>query len=210
MSLESANAKFGALLARQIERRSVWLKILLLVLAAMVLANVFAIRPGHETAPPASHGAEAQHAAVVAGHGGEEPHVAAGGEGASATGHEAAVPAASEGEAALHSAGAPHGAAAEGEHGHAAAASAPEEMRQIEGVRLNYYPEGSHAYNLVRWASENAAGRAALTAFHYIHAAEEIPAFWALFGVFCTWLLVRLSKGSAHTFLGKSEDFYDR
>jgi hypothetical protein len=49
-----------------------------------------------------------------------------------------------------------------------------------------------------------------LAAFHYIHEAEEFPAFWALFGVFCAWVLVRLSKGSAHTFLGKSEDFYDR
>ena len=36
------------------------------------------------------------------------------------------------------------------------------------------------------------------------------PGFWALFGLVGTFVLVKLSKGSAHTFLGKDEDFYDR
>ncbi len=36
------------------------------------------------------------------------------------------------------------------------------------------------------------------------------PGFWALFGLVGTFILVKLAKGSAHTFLGKDEDFYDR
>ena len=97
-----------------------------------------------------------------------------------------------------------------GEPSHAEPAHAAEEMLKADGLALNYYPQGSHEYGLARRASGSAAGRAVLAAFHSIHEAEEFPAFWALFGVFCAWVLVRLSKGSAHTFLGKSEDFYDR
>ena len=103
-----------------------------------------------------------------------------------------------------------HGEQIQGEPEHAEPAHAAEEMLKADGLALNYYPQGSHEYGLARRVSGSAAGRAVLAAFHYIHEAEEFPAFWALFGVFCAWVLVRLSKGSAHTFLGKSEDFYDR
>ncbi|KUJ95140.1 MAG: hypothetical protein PWR24_582 [Desulfonauticus sp.] len=39
---------------------------------------------------------------------------------------------------------------------------------------------------------------------------EKLPGFWACFGLVGTFLLVKLAKGCAHTFLGKDEDFYER
>ncbi|MDQ7031909.1 MAG: hypothetical protein Q9M37_04225 [Desulfonauticus sp.] len=45
---------------------------------------------------------------------------------------------------------------------------------------------------------------------HHPHfEAENFPGFWALFGLGCTVLLVKVAKGCAHTFLGKDEDFYE-
>jgi hypothetical protein len=38
---------------------------------------------------------------------------------------------------------------------------------------------------------------------------DGVPGFWALFGLAGALLLARGAKGAAHTFLGKSEDFYD-
>ena len=77
------------------------------------------------------------------------------------------------------------------------------------GVALNYYPQGAHTYHLTGWVAASSAGRAVIQAFHYVHEAEAFPGFWALFGVLVALVLVRLSKGAAHTFLGKEEDFYD-
>lgn len=34
--------------------------------------------------------------------------------------------------------------------------------------------------------------------------------FWALFGFVIAVVLARVAKGAAHTFLGKSEDFYTK
>jgi len=202
VSLESANEKFGRFLRRQVDLRSAWLKVLLAYLAVLVLLNLFLIKPHHEPAETAHPGEEA-HGALVQ----EEPgHAEPAAPEALSVHGETDREAAADGEAA-------HGEPGEGEvsgHEPAEAAQGPEEMQRVEGVELNYYPHGSHEYGLVRWLSGMATGRAALAAFHTIHAAEDFPAFWALFGVFCAWLLVRLSKGSAHTFLGKPEDFYDR
>jgi len=38
---------------------------------------------------------------------------------------------------------------------------------------------------------------------------DRIPAFWTLFTIIGGYLLVRFSKGLAHTILGKKEDFYE-
>jgi len=99
-----------------------------------------------------------------------------------------------------------HGGEAAGDH----PSHGLEPMLQRQGVALNYYPSGTHAYHLSQWVSENAAGRAVIQGFHALHAAEAFPGFWALFGLAVAVVLVRLSKGAAHTFLGKREDFYDR
>jgi hypothetical protein len=37
---------------------------------------------------------------------------------------------------------------------------------------------------------------------------DKFPGFWAIFGLLFAVILARLAKGAAHTFLGKSEDFY--
>ncbi|MFN2341835.1 MAG: hypothetical protein ABR542_00605 [Desulfonatronovibrio sp.] len=39
---------------------------------------------------------------------------------------------------------------------------------------------------------------------------DHLPGFFAAFGLIATILLGRISKGSAHTFLGKDEDYYER
>jgi len=194
VSLETANEKLGGLLQRQIERRSAWLKFFLAFLATLVALNVLLIKPHHAPLhPEAADTGEPVHGEQVLG----EP--------------EHGEPAQGE----LEHAEPAHGESAEGETVHrepplAEAAHGAEQMLKVDGLALNYYPQGSHEYGLTRKVSSSAPGRALLTVFHWIHQAEEFPAFWALFGVFCAWVLVRLSKGSAHTFLGKSEDFYDR
>jgi len=194
VGLEPVNEKLGGLLQRQIERRSAWLKLFLAFLAILVALNVLLIKPHREPSHPKAAGIEGSvHGRQVLGEPGQgEPsrderlH------------EEPAQGQPSEGESVRH------------EPSHAEPVHAAEEMLKVDGLAVNYYPLGSHEYGLARRLSGNAAGRAVLAVFHYIHKAEEFPAFWALFGVFCAWLLVRLSKGSAHTFLGKSEDFYDR
>ncbi|MFP4083958.1 MAG: hypothetical protein ACLFP9_00145 [Desulfonatronovibrio sp.] len=39
---------------------------------------------------------------------------------------------------------------------------------------------------------------------------DHLPGFFAAFGLIATFLLGRISKGSAHMFLGKDEDYYER
>lgn len=198
MSLESANAKFGNFLRRQIAARSAWLKAFLAFLALLVVANVFLVRPSHEAAGPA-HPAGAEHGKAVQ-HPGK-------GLGESEPGQEitAEEPAAAPGESG------PVEKVAGPEETHGASSTAVvEPVEKIAGVDVQFYPEGSHAYGLTRWVGATAVGRTVLAAFHDLHEAEDLPAFWALFGVIFAWVLVRLSKGAAHTFLGKSEDFYDR
>lgn len=39
---------------------------------------------------------------------------------------------------------------------------------------------------------------------------DHLPGFFAAFGLLATFVLGRLSKGSAHMFLGKDEDYYER
>jgi hypothetical protein len=194
VSLQSANEQLGGLLQRQIERRSAWLKLFLAFLAALVALNVLLIKPHRgPSRPEATDTGGPVHGQQVLG----EP-----GQGEPSQGErlheEPAQGQPSEGESVRH-----EPSRAEPVHG-------AEEMLKVDGLAVNYYPQGSHEYVLTRWFSGNPAGRAVLKVFHSIHEAEAFPAFWALFGVFCAWVLVRLSKGSAHTFLGKSEDFYDR
>lgn len=199
MSLESANAKFGAFLRRQMAVRSAWLKAFFAFLALLVAANVFLVRPSHEAAGPA-HPSEAMH-------GEGEEHAGPVGHGEAENSEKMAVE-----EPAAPQNGADRAAEATGseeDHGKLPA-GAPEPAEKIAGVDLQFYPKGSHEYGLTRRVAATAAGRAVLAVFHYIHEAESAPAFWALFGVFFAWVLVRLSKGAAHTFLGKPEDFYDR
>jgi hypothetical protein len=37
---------------------------------------------------------------------------------------------------------------------------------------------------------------------------DKIPGFWSVFGFVGCILLIKFSKGMAHTILGKSEDYY--
>ncbi len=200
MSLESANAKFGAFLRRQIAVRSAWLKAFLAFLALLVVANVFLVRPSHEAAGPArpagaEHGEAAEHPG--SGHGGAEP-----GREMIAEERPAAAPGESE--------PVEEEAARSGETQGPSPTAVVEPVEKIAGVDVQFYPRGSHEYGLTRRVGATGVGRAVLAAFHYLHEAEDLPVFWALFGVFFAWVLVRLSKGAAHTFLGKPEDFYDR
>jgi len=201
VSLESANARFGALLRRQIAVRSAWLKAFLAFLALLVATNVFVVRPAHEAAGPA-HPAGAMH-------GEAEDHPGTAGPGEAQGDHQEMTAEAPE---AVHGEAGPteEVAGIEEAHGAPPAAGTGEPVEKIAGVDLQFYPRGTHEYGLTRRVGATAVGRAVLAAFHYIHEAEALPAFWALFGVFFAWVLVRLSKGAAHTFLGKSEDFYDR
>lgn len=196
MSLESANAKFGVFLRRQIAIRSAWLKAFLAFLALLVAANVFLVRPSHEPAHPSEAVQEKG-----------EDHVGPTGHGEAGRDEEMAA----EGPVALQGEAEPAGETARPEETHGPLPTvAAEPVEKIAAVDLQFYPQGSHEYGLTRRVAATAAGRAVLAVFHYIHEAEAAPAFWALFGVFFAWLLVRLSKGAAHTFLGKPEDFYDR
>jgi uncharacterized membrane protein len=42
---------------------------------------------------------------------------------------------------------------------------------------------------------------------HYL--IDKIYAYWSLFGIIGCFLLIKFSKGIAHLFLAKDEDFYD-
>jgi hypothetical protein len=42
---------------------------------------------------------------------------------------------------------------------------------------------------------------------HYL--IDKIYAYWSLFGIVGCFLLIKFSKGIAHLFLAKNEDFYD-
>jgi hypothetical protein len=42
---------------------------------------------------------------------------------------------------------------------------------------------------------------------HYL--IDKIYAYWSLFGIVGCFLLIKFSKGLAHLFLAKDEDFYD-
>ncbi len=42
---------------------------------------------------------------------------------------------------------------------------------------------------------------------HYL--IDKIRAWWTLFGIIGCFLLIKFSKGAAHLFLSKKEDFYD-
>lgn len=201
MSLESANARLGAFLRGQIAVRSAWLKAFLAFLALLVAANVFLVRPSHEAAGPA-HPAEVMRGTAEVPSGGADRGEAQGD-------HRemtAEAPEAVYGEARPTE----EVAGIKEAHGAPPAAGSAETVEKIAGVDLQFYPQGTHEYGLTRRVAATEVGRAALAAFHYIHEAETLPAFWALFGVFFAWVLVRLSKGAAHTFLGKPEDFYDR
>jgi len=48
-----------------------------------------------------------------------------------------------------------------------------------------------------------------ITPHHPHFGLEELPGFWALFGLLGAVLLAKGAKGAAHTFLGKDEDFYE-
>jgi len=37
---------------------------------------------------------------------------------------------------------------------------------------------------------------------------DNIPAFWTIFGIGGCFILIKVAKGIAHTFLGKNEDYY--
>jgi hypothetical protein len=41
---------------------------------------------------------------------------------------------------------------------------------------------------------------------HYF--VDNIPAFWTMFGIAGCFILIKVAKGIAHTFLGKNEDYY--
>jgi hypothetical protein len=41
---------------------------------------------------------------------------------------------------------------------------------------------------------------------HYF--VDNVPAFWTLFGIAGCFILIKVAKGIAHTFLGKNEDYY--
>jgi hypothetical protein len=41
---------------------------------------------------------------------------------------------------------------------------------------------------------------------HYF--VDNIPAFWTIFGFAGCFILIKVAKGVAHTFLGKDEDYY--
>ena len=42
---------------------------------------------------------------------------------------------------------------------------------------------------------------------HYL--IDKIYAYWSIFGIVGCFLLIKFSKGIAHLFLAKNEDFYD-
>jgi len=153
--------------------------------------------PGHEPqAPPAEYGTPAAPGLETAAQAGDA--------------HSVVVTAREEG-AAGGPAGHEEGQEAEGEAEAAGGPHGPEAMLQAEGLPLNYYPQGSHTYNLSQWLSGNRIGRWLLgDGLDWLHRAEGVVGFWALFGVLVALILVRVSKGAAHTFLGKGEDFYDR
>lgn len=46
-------------------------------------------------------------------------------------------------------------------------------------------------------------------AHHEMFWGEKIPAFWAILSFIGCILFIKICKGAAHTFLGKSEDYYD-
>jgi hypothetical protein len=37
---------------------------------------------------------------------------------------------------------------------------------------------------------------------------DNIPAFWTIFGIIGCFVLIKVAKGIAHTFLAKNEDYY--
>lgn len=39
---------------------------------------------------------------------------------------------------------------------------------------------------------------------------DALPGFWAMFGLAGAVVLAKGAKGAAHTFLGKSEEFYEK
>ncbi len=43
---------------------------------------------------------------------------------------------------------------------------------------------------------------------HFVY--DYLPGFFGAFGLVAAILLGRVSKGTAHTFLGKDEDYYER
>ena len=43
---------------------------------------------------------------------------------------------------------------------------------------------------------------------HFVY--DYLPGFFGAFGLVATIILGRVSKGTAHTFLGKDEDYYER
>ncbi len=43
---------------------------------------------------------------------------------------------------------------------------------------------------------------------HFVY--DYLPGFFAVFGLVAAIILGRVSKGTAHTFLGKDEDYYER
>lgn len=180
MSFENLNQSLGVFFKNQLEKRGVWLKIFLIALGVMVLLNLVLIKP--------SHGAE------VSGHGEATHEVHA--EPAHDVHAESAHAASGHGEEAAH-----------GGHG---AAHPMEDMKTGERALVHYYPTGAHTYETTKWAEDNFIVKYIVLAFHYIHEWENIPGFWAVFGVFFAVLLTRVAKGAAHTFLGKPEDFYDR
>ena len=44
---------------------------------------------------------------------------------------------------------------------------------------------------------------------HEVFWGDKIPGFWAIFAFTGCILFIKICKGAAHTFLGKSEDYYD-
>ena len=44
---------------------------------------------------------------------------------------------------------------------------------------------------------------------HELFWGDKIPGFWVAFAFIGCIVFIRICKGAAHTFLGKSEDYYD-
>ena len=47
-----------------------------------------------------------------------------------------------------------------------------------------------------------------LSRAHAHYMIDKIYAFWTMFGIVGCFILIKVAKGIAHTFLGKDEDFY--